>query len=72
MAELTHEEIYKELCDWNPQFALGIMYYRPWGSTSIAVWHKSGFTYKIKRYGPNVFIMQTLSEDDIKKKFGLK
>ena len=72
MADITHAEIYKRFCAWNPQFALGITDYKPWGSTSIAVWHRSGFIYKIKYYGPDAFIMQNMSQDDVNKKYGLK
>lgn len=70
MAEITYGELFEEFCAWNPILAHKIDDYRPWGSTSIVIWLNNGFTYKVKRYAPNRFIMQAVSQDDINKKFG--
>lgn len=75
MAELTHEEIYKEFCEWNPELACKATEYKPWGSTSIMVRFKGNnacnYAYKIKRYAEGAFVMQMVSEDDINRKYGL-
>ena len=68
---VTHNEIFNEFCIWSPTLAPKVVAYRPWGSTSIVVWLNNGFIYKIKRYGPDKFVMQAVSKDDVNKKFGL-
>lgn len=68
---LTYGDIYKEFCEWSPTHAKMVVDYRPWGSTSIVVWLNNGQAYKCKRYAKNKFIMQTVSEDDINKKFNI-
>lgn len=70
--EITYGELFKEFCAWNPMLAPKVVDYRPWGSMSIVVWLNNGFAYKVKRYGPDRFVMQMVSQDDINKKFGLK
>lgn len=72
MAEITYGELYKEFCEWSPEHAAMVKDYRPWGTNSIAVWLNNGMIYKVKRYDKNHFHMQTLSEDDVNKKYGLK
>lgn len=69
---ITYGEIYKEFCEWSPEHAEKVVDYRPWGSTSIVVWLSTGYAYKCKRLGPGKFIMQMVSEEDIKKKYGIK
>lgn len=64
-----HNELYKEFCEWSPQHAAEVTSYKPWGRRSIVVWLKNGMAFKAKRCAPGKFIMQLLSEDDIKKKF---
>lgn len=69
--ELTHEDIYKEFCEWSPDYAEMITDYKPWGHTSIVIWLRNGYTYKCKRHDKGVFTMQHVSESDIKRKFNL-
>lgn len=69
--EITHGELYKEFCEWSPEHAKMVKDYRPWGKHSIVVWLEGGHAYKVKRYAPDKFLMQAVSEEDIKKKFGL-
>ena len=38
---------------------------------SIVIWLNNGQAYKVKRTGPDRFIMQLVLEADIKKKFGI-
>ena len=71
MSEITWGDIYKEFCEWSPMHAEMVVDYRPWGSTSIVVWLRNGMAYKVKRFAPGKFVMQSLSEEDIKKKYGL-
>ena len=71
MAEITWGEIYKEFCEWSPEHAKMVKDYRPWGSTSIVVWLNNGHAYKVKRHAPGRFTMQMVSEEDIKRKYGL-
>lgn len=65
--------IFGELCqefrEWSPTHAKMVVEYKPWGSNSILVRLSSGLAYKAKRIGPNEFVMQSVSEDDIKMKF---
>lgn len=68
---MTYGEIYNEFCRWSPEHAKMVTDYRPWGSTSIVIWLSNGMAYKVKRCAANKFIMQKVSEDDIKKKFNL-
>ena len=68
---LTWLQIYKEFCEWSPAHAKMIVDYRPWGSTSIVVWLNNGQAYKCKRHAADRFTMQLVSEEDIKKKYGL-
>ena len=71
MEEITYGELYKEFCEWSPEHAKMVKDYRPWGAHSIVVWFNNGQAYKVKRHGPDRFIMQKVSDDDINKKFGL-
>ena len=41
------------------------------GHTSILVWLNNGQAYKCKRHAADRFTMQLVSEEDIKKKYGL-
>lgn len=66
-----YKELFEEFCEWSPELAPKVAYYRPWGGASIAIWLKNGFIYKVKRYAPNKFVMQMMTEDDVNKKFGL-
>ena len=68
---LTWLQIYKEFCEWSPAHAKMIVDYRPWGSTSIVVWLNNGQAYKCKRHAADRFTMQLVSEEDIKKKYGI-
>ena len=72
MNTITYKEIYEEFCKWSPKHAEMIIECRPWGNNSIAIWLSNGMTYKVKYYGSNKFIMQSLSKDDINAKFNLK
>ena len=69
--ELTYGEIYVEFCNWNPEVGAMTIDYRPWGSTSIVIWLENGMAYKVKRHAHDRFTMQSVSEADINKKFGL-
>lgn len=62
------ESIYRKFCKWSPSHAKMIMKWRPWGSTSIAIWLTNGQKYKVKFCGGNSFIMQMLTDEDIEKK----
>lgn len=68
---LTYGELYKEFCEWSPGHAKMVVDYRPWGSNSIVVWLSNGMAYKVKRYSKDKFIMQTVSKEDIERKFGV-
>lgn len=68
---ITYGELYSEFCKWSPEHAKMVSDYRPWGRTSIVVWLNNGQAYKVKRTGPDRFVMQLVSEADIKKKFGI-
>lgn len=72
MAEMTHDEIFEEFRNWNPEMAPKVIYYAPWGSTSIVIWLDNDQAYKVKRHAPDRFTMQTVTQDDIDKKFGYK
>ena len=71
MVEITFGKIFKEFCNWSPEHAAMVVDYRPWGHDSILVWLTNGKAYKCKRYAADRFIMQLVSEEDIKKKYGL-
>lgn len=68
---MTYGELYKQFCKWSPEHAAMMADYRPWGTNSIVVWLNNKQAYKVKYHAPNKFTMQMLSEEDIKKKFGL-
>lgn len=68
---MSHKEIYDKFCEWSPVYAKMVVGYKPWGSTSIAVWLTSGLVFKVKLYDGHKFIMQTLSKEDINKKYEL-
>jgi len=67
---MTHEELYKKFCNGSPGHANRVTEYRPWGKTSIVVWLTNGMAYKVKYIDDSHFIMQMLTEEDIKKKYG--
>ena len=69
--ELTYYDIYKDFCNWSPEYAVMIIAYKPWGHTSICVWLNNGQAYKCKRHAADRFTMQLVSEEDIRKKYGL-
>ncbi len=71
MTEITYGELYKEFCEWSPEHAAMVIDYRPWGNHSIVVWLKGGHAYKVKRHAPGRFTMQSVSKEDINKKFGV-
>lgn len=66
--QVTHGEIFEEFCANNREFASNIIFYRPWGSTSIVVWTRDGHIFKVKRTAPNLFVMQRMSEEDVNKR----
>lgn len=68
---MTYKEIYKEFCEWSPEHADMVVDYKPWGTNSIIVWLRDGYAYKCKRYGYCRFVMQIISYEDIRKKYGL-
>ena len=35
--ELTYGDIYRDFCNWSPEYAAMVADYRPWGYTSIVV-----------------------------------
>jgi hypothetical protein len=45
--------------------------YKPWGSTSIVIWLNNGCAFKVKRHASDRFTVQTVSKQDINKKYGL-
>lgn len=69
--ELTCGDIYKDFCNWSPERAAMVVDYRPWGHASILVWLTNGQAYKCKRHAADRFTIQFVSEEDIKKKYGL-
>lgn len=69
--ELTYKEIYEDFCNWSPKYAAMVTDYRPWGHTSICVWLNNGQAYKCKRRAKDRFTLQLVSEEDIKKKYGI-
>lgn len=68
---LIYGDIYRDFCNWSLEHAAMIVDYRPWGSASICVWLNNGQAYKCKRHAANRFTMQMVSEEDIRKKYGL-
>lgn len=72
IGKVHYFKILQEFKKWSPEHAKMITYYRPWGSNSIAVWLDNDMVYKVKRHAPNRFTMQSLSEQDIAKKYNLK
>lgn len=64
-----YEEILKEFKEWSPEHAKSIIGYRPWGKTSILICLIGNLNYKVKRIAPGKFVMQMVSEEDIKKKY---
>ena len=71
MTEITWGQIYEEFCEWSPEHAAMVIDYRPWGGHSIVIWLRNGTIYKVKRHGPDRFIMQAVTQEDINKKFNL-
>ena len=69
MITLTHEQIFEEFCKWSPQYASMVVDYKPWGSTSIVVWLSNGHAYKVKCHATGRFTIQTVSKEDINRKF---
>ena len=69
--ELTYGELYVEFCNCNPEIGAATIDYRPWGNNSIVIWLDNGKAYKVKRHSIGRFTMQSVSNDDIRKKFGL-
>lgn len=65
-------KIYSDFCKWSPEHAKMVEDYKPWGTNSIAVWLKNGQVYKVKRHAPGRFTMQSLSKEDIAKKYNLE
>ena len=71
MVEITYGELYVKFCNLNPEDAAMIIDYKPWGNNSIAVWFDDGTIYKVKYIGEDRFFVQTISEEDAKRKFNL-
>lgn len=70
-AEYNYLKIFKEFCNWNPIYGNMAKDYKPWGVNSILVEFKNGMHFKVKRHGFNNFVVQSVSEDDINKKYRL-
>lgn len=70
--KVYYHEIYQEFCEWSLEHAKMVEDYKPWGTNSIAVWLKNGQVYKVKRHAPGRFTMQSLSKEDIAKKYNLE
>lgn len=68
--ELTYGDIYRDFCNWTEHAAM-VVDYRHWGHNSILVWFNNGQAYKCKRHAADRFTMQLVSEEDIKKKYGI-
>lgn len=66
---MTYGELYSKFCKWSPEHAKMIKDYRPWGSNSIIIWLNNGMTYKVKYIDDEHFIMQTVTAEDIARKF---
>ena len=64
-------DIFKDFCNWSSEHAAMVVDYRLWGHTSILVWLNNGQAYKCKRHAADRFIMQLVSEEDIRKKYGI-
>lgn len=71
MNKSTYKEIYDDFYSWNPELGSKVIDYEPWGSTSIVIWLNNGMIYKVKRYEHDKFVLQTLSKEDVDRKFGL-
>ena len=69
MEAVTHKQIFEEFCIYNPVFARNMVSYKAWGKSSIVIWLNDGRAFKIKRVTSNAFIMQIVTEEDIKRKF---
>lgn len=63
------EEFYKQFSEWSPEYSAMVTNYKPWGRHSIVIWLNNNMAFKVRRVTPNKFIMQMLSEEDIKKKY---
>lgn len=64
----VHKKIYKDFCEWSPDYAAMVIDYKPWGHTSIVVWLSNGYAYKVKQHAHDRFTMQMVSEADIERK----
>lgn len=69
---MTKEEIFRDFSEWSPAHAEMVTSYRMWGENSIAIWLLNGQIYKCKQYAPHRFVMQPLTEADVKKKYNYK
>lgn len=61
--------MYDKFKNWNPKMAEMVVNWRPWGSYSICLWLRNGMIYKARYYGENRFIMQTITEEDVNRKY---
>ena len=67
---MTPSELYAKFKAWNPEMDKMVLDYRQWGSNSLCIWLYNGMKYKAKLYDGNKFIMQTVTDEDVKRKFG--
>lgn len=70
--DITYEQIYKEFCDWGPEYASKVIDYKPCGPNSICVWLNNGLLYKCIRYAENKFTMQMFSNDEFRRMLRLQ
>lgn len=66
---MAHNKLFKLFKNWNPGMAEMVIEYKPWGRNSLCIWLRNGMIYKAKYYGENKFVMQTVSEEDVKRKY---
>lgn len=67
---MTTNEIFLKFSKWSPEHAEMVVSFRQWGSRSLYVKLRNGMQYKVKCVTDTDFVMQTVSDEDVKKKFG--
>lgn len=67
---MDQKELFELFKKWNPGMARMIVNYKQWGHSSICLWLRNGMLYKAKYYPVNKFVMQTLTKEDVERKYG--
>lgn len=70
MAQSKQNKLFKLFKKCNPEMAEMVVDYKPWGSNSLCLWLRNGMMYKVKFFADGKFVMQTVTEEDVKRKYG--